>query len=471
MKKKLIVFMLVLVLVRASVFMPLVAQPGQVSQETNPSGLWNAFLMASAKPVSAFADGYRASSGSLWTTPIYLDQRISEGRYGDYFGTSIAISGDTVVVGAPEAYVGSHAYQGVAYVFVRNGSNWELQQQLIAPDGLTQDYFGYSVAISGETVVVGAYRAAINDFYDQGAAYVYQRSGTTWELQQKLIDPAETQDFDWFGISVAIEGDTILVGEWYDDIGENNEQGSVLVFTRSGETWSLQTRFSSSDGEIGDRFGQVVALSGDTALVGVMSDAIGSAIEQGSAYIFVREGTTWSQQAKLIASDGVMNDTFGQSVSLFGDTALVGAPRDDVGDNGNQGSAYVFKRSGTSWSEQAHLFASDGALNDRFGTSVALNGDKALIGAVLDVTGKSIVGSAYIFTRDQSNWSEQDKLLAADGNGLDNFGNSAASSSATALVGNWIDTVDGNPEQGSVYIYEFPLPFALHLPMVMRSAP
>ncbi len=471
MKKKLIGLMLVLMLVMAPVFTPPAGQPGQVSQETIPSGLWNVFLMASAKPVSAFADGYRTSSGSLWTTPIFLDQRISEGEYGDHFGTAVAISGDTAVVGAPEAYVGSHAYQGVAYVFVRNGSNWELQQQLIAPDGLMQDYFGSAVAISGDTVVVGAYRAAINDFYDQGAAYVFQRSGTTWDLQQKLIDPAETQDFDWFGISVAIEGDTILVGEWYDDIGGNSGQGSVHVFTRSGETWSPQTKFSSLDGVAGDRFGYKVALSGDTALVSVPYSAIGENIEQGSAYIFVRDGTTWSQQAKLIASDGAMNDSFGHSVSLFGDTALVGASRDDVGDNGNQGSAYVFKRSGTSWSEQAHLFASDGALNDRFGTSVALNGDMALIGAVLDVTGKSIVGSAYIFTRDQSNWSEQDKLLAADGDGLDYFGNSAALSSATALVGALFDTVDGNPEQGSVYIYEFPLPYALHLPLVMRSTP
>jgi hypothetical protein len=427
-------------------------------------------LPGTAKVVSAYSDETLVQAVNPVFTSVYLDKLISEGSFGDHFGTSIAISGDTLVVGAPDATVDSHAYQGSAYVFVRSGSTWELQQQLIAPDGLTQDYFGSSVAISGDTVVVGAYRAAINDFFDQGAAYVYQRSGTTWELQQKLIDPAETQDNDWFGISVAIDGDTILVGEWFDDVGINSGQGSVLAFTRSGEVWSLQTSFSSSDGEAGDRFGERVALSGDTALVGVMSDAIGSAIEQGSAYIFVRDGTTWSQQAKLIASDGAMNDTFGQSVSLFGDTALVGAPRDDNGENGNQGSAYVFTRSGSTWNEQAHLFASDGTENDRFGTSVALNGDKALIGAVLDVTGKSIVGSAYVFTRDQSNWIEQDKLLAADGDSLDNFGNSAALSSATALVGNWIDTVDGNPEQGSVYIYEFPLPFALHLPMVIRNA-
>jgi len=430
----------------------------------------NAFLQASVKPVSAFADGTSSGLEKLVLNIVLLDQKISQGEAGDEFGGAVAISGDTAVVGAGNHQVGSHLFQGAACVYVRSGSTWQLQQQLTAPDGATQDYFGRAVAISGDTVVIGSYGSTV-DFSDQGAAYVFQRTGTTWELQQKLIDASETQESDRFGNSVAIDGDTILVGEFLDDVGLNSGQGSVLVFTRTGETWSEQSRFTSNDGLAGDRFGQNVALSGDTALIGLPYASIGENFEQGSAYIFVRNGTSWTQQAKLTASDGSMGDNFGMSIALSGDTAIIGASSDDVSDAWNQGSAYLFIRSGSTWSEEAHLFASDGAANDRFGVSVALWGDKALIGAILDVVNDHMTGSAYLFTKELSGWIEQDKLLAVDGAGGDEFGKAVALSNSTAMVGAWRDVVNGDFPEGSVYIHELSVPYSLHLPLVIRSSP
>jgi len=200
---------------------------------------------------------------------------------------------------------------------------------------------------------------------------------------------------DLFGISMALSGDTALVGAWAHDVGANANQGSAYVFVRSGSTWSLQQKLTASDGATGDEFGFSVALSGDTALIGAPTVDIGANLNQGSVYVFVRSGSTWSQQSKLTASDGAAGDWFGYQVALSSDTALVGATNDTIGANAYQGSAYVFTRSGTTWSQQAKLTASDGAADDQFGNSVALSGDTALVGAADDnVGGNNQQGSA-----------------------------------------------------------------------------
>jgi hypothetical protein len=176
--------------------------------------------------------------------------------------------------------------------------------------------------------------------------------------------------------------------------------------------FTQQAKLTASDGAAGDSFGSSVALSGDTALVGAPYDDVGANTDQGSAYVFVRSGATWSQQAKLIASDGAAYDYLGASVALSGDTALVGAHWNEIGANFDQGSAYVFVRSGTTWSQQAELTAADGTTWDSFGHSVALSGDTALVGANWDDTCQ---GSAYAFVRSGATWNQQAKLTASDG--------------------------------------------------------
>ncbi len=331
-----------------------------------------------------------------------IDRFASDGQTGDSFGYSVAISGDYALIGAFADYVGVNFDQGSAYVFVRSGNTWTQQAKLTASDGATSDRFGLSVAISGDYALVGAY---LDDMaVNQGSAYVFMRSGTTWTQQAKLTASDGTTS-DFFGISVALSGDYALVGAFRDDIGANNDQGSAYVFMRSGNTWTQQAKLIASDGASGETFGQSVAISGDYAVVGASLDAIGGNAGQGSAYVFVRGGGTWTQQTKLIASDGAANDNFGYSVAISGDYALVGAFQDDIGVNSDQGSAYVFVRSGAVWSQQAKLTASDGASADEFGISVSLSGDYAVAGAYKDNIGANgDQGSVYLFRRTGSTW-------------------------------------------------------------------
>jgi hypothetical protein len=338
--------------------------------------------------------------------PLIAKLVADDGASDDSFGNSVALSadGNTVLVGS--IYV--NASQGVAYIFVRSGDVWVQQAKLIASDGAAGDYFGYSVALSadGNTALVGANYDNVGANQYQGSAYVFTRSGTTW-VQQAALTANDGEAGDNFGWSVALssDGNTALVGAPTDKVGMNLEQGSAYVFTRSDTIWTQQAALTANDGEAFDFSGWSVALSadGNTALVGAPTDKVDTNLEQGAAYIFVRSGTTWTEQAKLIASDGAADDYFGDSVALSadGNTTLVGASGNDVGTNQNQGSVYIFMRTSTVWTEQAALLASDGAALDNFGYSVALSGDGlvALIGAVYDDVGANInQGSAYLFS-------------------------------------------------------------------------
>jgi hypothetical protein len=393
-------------------------------------------------------------SGTSWILQAKLVA--GDGSANDLYGVSVALSGDTALVGAYADDVGNNIDQGSAYVFTRKGTSWAQQAKLVAGDGAAYDHFGLSVALSGNTALVGAYSDDINANNSHGSAYVFSRAGTSWAQQARLVHqlPGDGEVNDLFGWSVALSGDTALVGAYADGVGVNNEQGSAYVFIRTGTVWTPQAKLVAGDGAGGDRFGWSVALSGDTALVGAYADGVGSNFGQGSAYVFTRIGTNWTQHAQLLAGDGAAFDEFGASVALSGDTALVGANRDDAGANGDQGSAYVFTRIGTNWTQQAQLAAGDGEVNDLFGYSVALSGDKALAGAWADDVGiNPEQGSAYVFARTGTLWSQQTQLVSGDGAANDFFGWSVALSGDTAVVGAYLDNVGGNRDQGSAYVF------------------
>jgi hypothetical protein len=284
-------------------------------------------------------------------------------------------------------------------VFVRTGTTWTQQAKLVASDAAVEDQLGASVSLEGDTAVVGTIED--DDHGDRsGAAYVFVRSGTSWTQQAKLT-PTDGAAADQFGISVSVSGNTAVVGTWGDD-DLGNSSGSAYVFVRSGTSWTQQAKLLAGDGAEADQFGVSVSVSGDTALIGANlddDDVHGS--DAGGAYVFVRSGTSWTQQAKLTAPDGAGGDNFGDNVALQGDTALLGVPFDsDLG--AQSGSAYVFVRSGTSWTQQAKLLAGDGASADLFGVAVALSGNTALIGALgRDDLGSSS-GAAYVFTAPQT---------------------------------------------------------------------
>lgn len=415
----------------------------------------------------------------------YTEQKVvaADGAASDGYGYAVAISddGSTALVGTYYQYNTTFPIgPGDVYVYINNGGTWILQQKLTPPAMPESDEFGFSVAISadGNTALIGAKGGDVATNTNQGAAYIFTRSSSTWN-QQALLTAADGAAGDRFGISATLsdDGNTAMIGAYVDDIATNTDQGSVYIFVRSGESWSQQTHLTSSDGAAGDYFGRSVSLSGDgnTAAIGANMKKIGSNSGQGSAYIFTRSGTSWSQQAQLIPLDGAAYDWLGSSVSISGDgnTALAGAEGHKVGANSTQGAAYIFTRSGTTWSERAQLAALDGEESDWFGSAVALasSGNTALIGAHWDMVGSLMTGSAYIFSGSGSSWTQTAHLVASDAASGDNFGVAVALSGngSIAFTGADLAHVSGTADQGVAYFFTTAVQdHFIFLPMVSR---
>jgi len=406
------------------------------------------------------------------TYPLYIDPVIqmakltaSDGAANDGFGMSVAMSGDTVVVGAGTD-VGTNTHQGAAYVFVKPAGGWVAMTQaakLTASDGAVNDFFGANVAVSGETVVVGVN----NDDGNRGSAYVFVKPAGGWTdmTQTAKLTAADGASGDSFGV-VAVSGDTVVVGALNANIGANLGQGSVYVFVKPAGGWTDMTqtaKLTAADGAAEDYFGSSVAISGDTVVVGAYGDDIGANANQGSAYVFEKPAGGWTdmtQAAKLTAPDGAAEDAFGV-VAVSGDTVVVGAYGDDIGANANQGSAYVFEKPAGGWADMtqaAKLTASDGADNDSFGGSVAVSGDTVVVGAGYDDFGTiQNQGSAYVFVKPAGGWV--DMTLAAklkvSGGAADHFGSSIAMSGDTVVAGASGTDVGANTDQGSAYVFRF----------------
>jgi hypothetical protein len=371
----------------------------------------------------------------------------SDGIAGEHFGCSVSLSGDTALIGAAwrDCDDGTEVGTGAAYVFIRNGTIWTQQAKLLASDGSTEDGFGGSVSLDGDTALIGAEWDDDNGTCS-GSAYVFTRNGTTWTQQAKLTASDGTAA-DHFGCSVSLSGDTALIGAFFDEeYGWDGYVGSAYVFTRNGTKWIQQQKLTTLDGWESPTFGWSVSLSGDTALIGAIYGSNNDGWMSGSAYVFTFDDRKWIHQQKLTASDSGYMDGFGSSVSLYGDTALIGAEWDD------NGSAYVFTRNGTKWIQQQKLTASDGKEFNLFGGSVSLDGDTALIGAYGDDRNKEYPGSAYVFTYNGSTWIQQQKLTASDGNKFDNFGCSVCLNGDIALIGARYDD-DKGTDSGSAYIF------------------
>ena len=213
------------------------------------------------------------------------------------FGVAVALHGTTAMVGAQQASIGGNEDQGAVYVFDQSGSGWTQSQKLTSSDGAAFDTFGDAVAFQGDTAIVGAYAATVNDFAYQGTAYVFTRSNGTWSQAQKLA-PDDGTDFNYFGYSVALDGTTAFIGA--------DLLGAVYVFQQSGGTWAQSQKLTGSDEGVGDIFGYSVAIEGSTAFVG----AYGNNGYQGAVYVFTESGGTWTETQKLTADDGTSNDLF-----------------------------------------------------------------------------------------------------------------------------------------------------------------
>jgi len=437
----------------------------------------------------------------------------------DFFGRAVSLSADTLVVGTSRE--GSNATgvngdqnnnsalgAGAAYVFVRSGTTWRQQAYLKASNTDAYDGFGASVAVSGDTIVVGAPwersnargvngDQSNNTIARAGAAYVFVRNGTTW-TQQAYLKASNTVKFSEFGCSVAVFGDTIVVGA--EEIA--NASGAVCVFVRSGTTWSQQAYVVASNPGNWDRFGATLSLWEDTLVVGAWAEDSSArgvngwqgdstfGYDSGAAYVFVRNGATWSQQAYLKASNTGSADYFGGAVAICKDIVVVGAIHEAssaTGVNGNgvnnnlaySGAAYVFERSGTTWSWPVYLKASNTGGGDRFGKRVAVSDGVVLVSSHFeesdargfngDQNDNSAygAGAVYVFGQTRGSWAQRNYLKASNTDAGDFFGVSITMSGDTAVIGaDWEGSnargINGDQSNnsagaaGAVYVYTNP---------------
>ena len=323
----------------------------------------------------------------------------------DNLGVSIDVDRDTMIVGAYNYDPAGKANAGAAVVFRWAGASWVEEARLVASDGLAGDQFGRSVSISGNTAVVGAPNNDLPGKSNCGAAYVFQRSGATWTQVAKLT-AADSAASDQFGLSIDLDGDTVLVGAPFKNGALTGSQsGAAYAFVRSGATWSQQQKITDLAGSAGDNFGASVALQGNTVVVGSPSDDV-VFVDRGSAHVFTRAGTSWTKQATINPSDGITADAFGNSVAIDNGTISIGAPSHDLTTNGNQGALYVFTGSSATWTQQAKILRPSAAVNDFFPTSIGIQGDTIVAGLqTFDGIVGANQGAGLFFTRSGTAWS------------------------------------------------------------------
>ena len=372
-------------------------------------------------------------------TPKLLEPVAEAGPGGlgnDQFGQSVAISEDSAIVGA---YLNDRdgTDAGLAYIFEREGGSWgATPTTLTTRDADASDLFGYSVAIDGDLAVVGAYQNETPSVAS-GAAHVFQRSGASWFEVRPRIAANDIASGDQFGFSVAIDGNRMVIGAPGED-DEGDGAGAAYTFVLSGTNWVQEEKLTASDGQANDAFGSSVALDGERLIVGAWQEDERGA-NAGAAYIFAWNGSTWQEEEKVTANDGEASDFFGYTVDLDQNLAVIGAYGED--EQANQaGAAYIFTHQNGSWSQQTKLTASDGQASDNFGRSVALEADTVVVGAN-EADGQ---GAAYIFVSQGSTWSEQPKLTADNLSSGDQFGHSVALSAHTVLIGAYGDDEQAN---------------------------
>ena len=335
----------------------------------------------------------------LWQLVDSLKLTLDSRSGGDQFGLSVALDGDTLVIGASGEDPYGTPNAGLAFVFTREADGWSSPASLGASVRKLNARFGRSVAVHGDTVVVGAYQDESHKAPNGGTAYVFTKPAAGWTntTGNKRLVASDSESADDFGDSVAVHGDTVVVGA--PETGSS--VGTAYVYTKPNSGWANGNRNQqakiegSSDG---DKFGRSVAIDGDTVVVGAHQVDESTVTNSGAAYVFVKPDTGWANtnasnsSAKLTASDYAMGDRFGRSVAMDGDTIVVGAVEDDGSDSGgnsisNSGSAYVFTKPDTGWitkTETVKLTASDAATDDKFGRSVAVDGDTVVVGAEQD---------------------------------------------------------------------------------------
>ena len=453
-----------------------------------------------------------SNDGGTWNQTEKLSA--DDGSWGDHFGHSVSVSGNTIVVGVPY-HDENDDDSGAAYVFSNDGGTWnQTQQQLIADDdtGNVNDHFGYSVSVSGNTIVVGSpddYPPP--GFIHSGSAYVFSNDGGIWTQTEKLT--SDDADYgDQFGSSVSVSDNTIVVGAHRRD-EKDHDSGAAYVFSNENGTWNQTEKLTLDDGANSDQFGSSVSVSDNTIVVGApwkWNDALEN--NSGLAYVFSNDSGAWTQTKKLTPDDqGNWEDQFGHSVSVSGNTIIVGAPNSDQ-DYGtdNSGAGYVFTRPSTGWAavethtdkwtvpqsvdggEFGHAMSADGNTivvsgieqSDGWSTAYVFSNESGTwtetamlraespwggFGHAVSVDGNTIVvgalhkwndilendsGAAYVFSNERGTWKQVARLTISDGDWGDQFGHSVSVSDNTIVVGapwRWNDAL--GTDSGAAYVF------------------
>ncbi len=381
---------------------------------------------------------------------------------GDNFGVSVAVDGDTAIVGTENQKIGSNETQGAAYIYVRSGSMWSLQQMLTSSDGRARDKFGAEVAIQGDTAFVTRYNSTTAGFGD-GKIYVFKRTGTTWTQTQTIVSN-DIASGDAFGSAMAVDGGTLVAGA-----PGKGFLGAAYIFTADGGgTWTQRSKLTQPDAVLFDNFGYSVDISGDSLIIGnIGASGLGAEQGRGFAYIYTGSGSSWTLQQRIQASDRAAGDAFGFDVAISEDTAAIGALNDDD----FRGGVYVFTRSGSAWTQQTKIVHPNTSTLNRFGTSVALEGQTLAISAPRFDAQPNPIRGTVVYTRNGAAWNQIDFLESSgslcvdiDNNtvitgqassGSSSNGNvsihaSTAAPMPTATVGGRVFTPNGLPLRNAV---------------------
>lgn len=401
----------------------------------------------------------------------------SRGTVGEELGESTAISGNTIVVGTPNyTAAATNKEQGAAYVFTMPRSGWADATQtarLTAEKGQSEELFGHSVSVSDNTIVVGAPFREVGRHTDQGAAYVFVKPVAGWRnaTQTAKLTAGGGAAHEFFGESVAVSHDTVLVGVPGHTVGKHVMQGAVDVYARRASGWAgslTQTaELTASDGNASDALGISVAISGNTIVAGADQHAVADSANEGAAYVFVKPVAGWrnaTQTAELSDRQGQSGELFGHSVAVSGSTIVVGAPDREVAENAEQGALLVFTRPASGWAgslaQTAELTASDGAKDELLGRSLAISGNTIVAGAsFVEVAKNPAQGVVYVFAMPTSGWAtatQTAELSASDGAAGNSLGRSVAVSGETIVAGAPDREVAGNIAQGAVYVFVAP---------------
>jgi len=395
----------------------------------------------------------------------------SDGAKNNELGYSVAISGNTVVVGAPYATVDSKYAQGAAYIFQKPPSGWTDMTEvakLTSSEAAENAFFGSSVAISGDTVVVGSDGANVGAGQYQGAAYVFVRPAGGWTNMKETakLTASDGATYAYFGSSVAVSGDTVFIGADGATVGGNKYQGAAYVFEKPATGWTstsvFNAKLTASGGIHNSQLGYSISSSGSTIAVGARSAQIAANAQQGAVYLFSRPAGGWAtatETAKLTASDGAKDDQLGYSVSMDGDTVAAGAPGTH-----SRGALYVFVKPASGWtkmSQTAKLTASDGAPDDQLGYSVSVSGGLVAGGAVgAEIAGNDRQGAVYAFVKPAKGWSDATqaaRLTVTGGHSRDELGASLSTNGEFIVAGAVDATVGKNPFQGALHVFESPV--------------